>query len=65
MRPSKTVAGAALTAALALGALPGLVGSHEPSQGQSIGAALYGQVDLATTSDRQGTGIFVPDAAGL
>jgi len=65
MRPSKTVAMAALSAALAIGALPGLVGSHEPSQGQPIGAALYGQVDLATTNDRQGTGIFVPDAAGL
>jgi hypothetical protein len=65
MRPSKTVARAALSAALALGALPGLVGSHEPSQGQPIGSALFGQVDLATTSDRQGTGIFIPDAAGL
>jgi hypothetical protein len=65
MRPSKTVARAALTAALALGALPGLVGSHEPSQDQPIDAALFGQVDLATTMDRQGTGIFLPDAAGL
>jgi hypothetical protein len=65
MRPSKTVAMAALTAALAIGALPGLVGSHEPSQGQPIGAALYEQVDLATTNDRQGTGIIIPDAAGL
>jgi hypothetical protein len=64
MRPSKTVARAALTAALALGALPGLVGSHEPSQGRPIGAALFEHVDLATTGDRQGTGIFVPDAAG-
>ena len=65
MRPSKTVARAALTAALALGALPGLVGSHEPSQDRPIDAALFEQVDLATTRDRQGTGIFVPDAAGL
>jgi hypothetical protein len=65
MRPSTTVARAALTAALALGALPGLVGSHEPSQDQPVDAALFGQVYLATTRDRQGSGIFVPDAAGL
>jgi hypothetical protein len=65
MRPSTTVARAALTAALALGALPGLVGSHEPNQDQPIDAALFEQVDLATTRDRQGTGILLPDAAGL
>jgi hypothetical protein len=65
MRPSTTVARAALTAALALGALPGLVGSHEPSHDQPIDAALFEQVDLATTRDRQGTGSFLPDAAGL
>jgi hypothetical protein len=65
MRPSTTVARAALTAALALGALPGLVGSHEPSQDRPIDAALFEQVDLATTRDRQGTGIFLPDTAGL
>lgn len=63
MRPSTTVARAALTAALALGALPGLVGSHEPNQDQSIDAALFGQVYLATTRDRHGDGIFLPDAA--
>ena len=65
MRPSGTVARAALTAALALGALPGLVGSHEPSQDQPIDAALFGQVYLANTRDRQGNGTFVLDAAGL
>ncbi len=65
MRPSKTVARAALTAALALGALPGLVGSQEPSQDQPIAAALFEQVYLATTPDRQRSGILVPDAAGL
>lgn len=65
MRPSGTVARAALTAALALGALPGLVGSHEPSQDQPIAAALFGQVYLANTRDRQGSGTFVLDAAGL
>lgn len=64
MRPSTTVARAALTAALALGALPGLVGSHEPSQDKPVDAALFGQVYLATTRDRQGTGPLLPDAAG-
>lgn len=64
MRPSRTVARAALTAALALGALPGLVGSHEPSQDKPIDAALFGQVYLATTGDRQGPGILFPNAAG-
>ena len=64
MRPSTTVARAALTAVLALGALPGLVGSHEPSRGQPIDAALFGQVILATTRDRQGIGEILPDAAG-
>ena len=64
MRPSGTVARAALTAALALGALPGLVGSQEPSQDQLIDAALFGQVYLANTRDRQGSGTVVLDAAG-
>lgn len=63
MRPSTTVARAALIAALALGALPGLVGSREPNQDQSIDAALFGQVYLATTRDRHGDGLFIPDAA--
>jgi hypothetical protein len=47
MRPSRTVARAALTALLALGALPGLVGSHEPSPTRPIDAALFEQVNLA------------------
>lgn len=64
MRPSSTVARAALTAALALGALPGLVGSHEPSRDQPIDAALFGPIDLATTQDRQSTGGFAFDASG-
>ena len=64
MRPSRTVARAALTAVLALGALPGLAGSHEPGRDQPIAAALFGQVFLATTRDRQGTGDIVFDAAG-
>ena len=41
MRPSRTVARAALTAALALGALPGLVGSQEPSPARPIEAAMF------------------------
>ena len=64
MRPSGTVARAALTALLALGALPGLVGSHEPSQDRPVDAALFGQVNLATSRDRQGYGQILPDAAG-
>lgn len=64
MRPSRTVARAALTAAFALGALPGLVGSHEPNQDRPIHAALFEQVDLATSRGAQGIGEIVPDAAG-
>ena len=64
MRPSRTVARAALTAVLALGALPGLVGSHEPGRDQPIDAALFGQIFLATTRDRQDGGDIVFDAAG-
>lgn len=63
MRPSRTVARAALTAVLALGALPGLVGSHEPSQDQPIDAAAFGQIFLATTPDRHSSGDMVFDAA--
>jgi hypothetical protein len=64
MRPSRTVARAALTAVLALGALPGLVGSHEPGRDQPINAAAFGQIFLATTPDRQDGGDIVFDAAG-
>ena len=63
MRPSRTVARAALTAVLALGALPGLVGSHEPSRDQPIDAAAFGQIILATTPDLV-TGDIVLDPAG-
>jgi hypothetical protein len=52
MRPSRTVARAALTAALALGSLPGLVGSHEPGPEQAIDAAAFRQVILATLGQR-------------
>lgn len=64
MRPSTTVARAALTAVLALGALPGLVGSREPKQDQPLDAALFGPVNLATALDRQAIGTYVPDSAG-
>ena len=64
MRPSTTVARAALTAAFALGALPGLVGSTEPNQDLPIDAASFEQVFLATTRDRHGIGAIVLDSAG-
>lgn len=64
MRPSRTVARAALTAALAIGALPGLVGSHEPSRDQPLDAAQFRQVFLATTRDSQSLGALDLDAAG-
>src|SRR5215207_897701 len=64
MRPSRTVARAALTAALALGALPGLVGSHEPSQDRPMNAALYEQVNLASTPEGQGLTPYALDVAG-
>ena len=53
-----------LTAALALGALPGLVGSHEPGRDQPIDAAAFGQIFLATTPDQQVTGDLVLETAG-
>ena len=64
MRPSRTVARAALTAALAIGALPGLVGSHEPSRARDIDAAAFDLINLATTRDRQANGQLLPDTAG-
>src|SRR5215203_1981932 len=65
MRPSQTVARAALTAALALAALPGLVGSHEPTPNRPVDAALFEHVTLATTPERQAVASFTLDAAGL
>ena len=63
MRPSRTVAIAALTAALALGSLPGLVGSREPSHEQPIDAALLREVILAATGAQSSTTIAAPDSA--
>lgn len=64
MRPSRTVARAALTAALAIGALPGLVGSFEPSKTRDIDPAAFDLINLATTRDRHGDGQVLPDTAG-
>jgi hypothetical protein len=64
MRPSRTVARAALTAALAVGALPGLVGSHEPAPTRTVDAALFEQVTLASLPEQQGRGPVLLDAAG-
>ena len=63
MRPSGTVARAALTAVLAIGALPGLVGSSEPSQDLPIDAAAFSNVDIAKR-DGQGLEGLALDAAG-
>jgi hypothetical protein len=65
MRPSRTVARAALTAALVVGALPGLVGSHQPAPTHQVEAALFEQVTLATTPEQPGPGPFVLDDAAL
>lgn len=63
MRPSRTVAIAALTAALAVGTLPGLAGSHEPSREPPISAAAFKDVILATTGGRSTGTIDGPDSA--
>jgi hypothetical protein len=63
VRPSRTVAIAALTAALALGSLPGLAGSHEPSRGQFPSAAAFREVILAATGGRSKQAIVKPDSA--
>lgn len=63
MRPSRTVAIAALTAALALGSLPGLAGSREPSHDQQPTADAFREVILAATGGRSTTSIVAPDSA--
>jgi len=65
MRPSRTVARAVLTAALALGALQGLAGSHERSPDRPIDAVAFRQVILASTIDRTGAPIAPLDAAQI
>jgi hypothetical protein len=61
--PSRTVAVAALTAALALAALPGLAGSREPGRDQPIAAAAFRDVILAATRDRAIVAVAAPDSA--
>ena len=63
MRPNGTVARAGFSAALALGALPGLVGSHEPGPNQPIEDALFEQVIVATAREAQAGGPFALDLA--
>jgi hypothetical protein len=53
----------ALTAALALGSLPGLVGAREPSPEQPIDAAAFRQVILATLGQTPSGTDGLPDAA--
>lgn len=65
MRPSRTVARAALTAALVVGALPGLVGSQEPAPTRTVDAALFEQVTLARTPRDQGLDRYALDEAAL
>jgi hypothetical protein len=64
MRPSWTVARAALTAALVIGALPGLVGSFETSEARDIDPEAFDLITLATTRDRRADGHVDPDTAG-
>jgi len=63
VRPSRTVAIAALTAALVLGALPGLAGSREPSREGPVDAASFREVILAAARDRSIETISAPDSA--
>jgi hypothetical protein len=63
MRPSRTVVIAALSAALALGSLPGLVGSREPSPDRPVDAAAFRNVILAATGGRSTPSIGAPDSA--
>ncbi|MBF6606276.1 MAG: hypothetical protein IVW53_11910 [Chloroflexi bacterium] len=63
MRPRNLVAGAALTAALALVALPGLVGSRTPSPDRPLEAAAFRSVTIDATGG--GSSLTIPplDAA--
>ena len=63
MRPSRTVAIAALTAVLALGSLPGLVGSHEPSADQPITPAAFREVILAANGGNATPEVAAADPA--
>ncbi len=54
-----------LTAALAVGALPGLVGSREPSPDRPLDAAVFRQVNLATARDRYVSAVAAFDAVSI
>jgi hypothetical protein len=63
VRPTTLVAGAALTAALALVALPGLAGSRTPSPDRPIDAAAFQAFRITATDDRSWEEIDPLDAA--
>ncbi|HYX10379.1 MAG TPA: hypothetical protein VE817_00265 [Candidatus Acidoferrum sp.] len=63
MRPTTLVAGAALTAALALVALPGLVGSQSPRPDRPIDAAAFQAVRIEATNGGSSVTIDPLDAA--
>jgi hypothetical protein len=57
VRPRWTVAGVAVSAALVLGALPGLAGSRTPSPAREVDAAAFQAVTVTATVDRSATTI--------
>jgi hypothetical protein len=63
VRPRRLVAGAALTAALALVALPSLVGSRAPGEIPDIQAAAYHNVQITATEAQLGGRLPALDAA--
>ena len=64
MRPSRLVAGAALTAALALVAMPSLAGSWTPARAPELQAAAFHSVAITAKAARSGSRIGALDAAG-
>lgn len=63
VRPRKLVATAALTAALALVAVPSLVGSRTPGEIPDLQAAAFHSVQVTATQARTGSRIAALDAA--
>lgn len=63
MRPGKLVASAALTAVIALVALPGLAGSRTPSPATSLEAAAFQAVDITASEARSSVEIGPLDQA--
>ena len=63
MRPSQLVAGAALTAALALVALPGLAGSRSPSSPGVVDPAAFRPIQITANSGEAPTTVGSPDPA--